>query len=246
MHSPAIYGPGSCAESWLLDATKAGRGLTTHPTEALAQKRADEIFGPMPDAIFTIRLFANRTQVGVKAKTGTEPMVALNAAIAALEAERADLTKCPAHKAAFTEPAAAMPRVPSRETRDRLYASAFSALRFAASRNAITSDDEKAILAILSPFHSGETGEVDSRFWWKPARSDPFWVLEDSDGSYVRNRESCLTTTDINKALVFPSEWHADVTRRSLSGMNWMTFIPVEHAYVATPNDGGRDDASND
>lgn len=99
-HSPAVEGTGRCDESWLLDATKAGKGLTTYPTKVAAQERADEIFGSMPNVVFTIKLFADRTQVGVKATPGTVPLSALNAGIAALEAERADLTNCPAHKAA--------------------------------------------------------------------------------------------------------------------------------------------------
>lgn len=76
-------------------------------------------------------------------------------------------------------------------------------------------------------------GEVErDRWWWKPEQGDPFWVLEHA-GAYLKNRDSCLTTKDIEAALVFPSEWHADCARKSLHGVNWMKFKPVEHAYVA-------------
>lgn len=62
-------------------------------------------------------------------------------------------------------------------SKGRLYAAAFSALRFAASRNAISADDEKAILDALAPPSAAPVGMVP----WAGGDSAP----EDWDGGLV-------------------------------------------------------------
>jgi hypothetical protein len=115
VHSPAHHGPGRYDESWLLDAMSTGHGLTTFPTERQARDRAEEIFGPPAQVIFTISILSNRTRIHVRAVPDTDPAKALEAAISALEAEMAALTNCPQHsrdtdRSGIAQPEPAQPK----------------------------------------------------------------------------------------------------------------------------------------
>lgn len=70
--------------------------------------------------------------------------------------------------------------------------------------------------------------------WWNPDPEDPYWMLEDEQGQWLKNEHSQLTTSDSSKALRFPSEWHADAKRNSLTGMGWAKFRPTEHKWIKT------------
>jgi hypothetical protein len=63
-------------------------------------------------------------------------------------------------------------------------------------------------------------------------------MLENDDGGWLKNEHSGLTTRDATKAIRYPSEWHADVARRSLPGSGWLTFRPTEHAWITPPASG--------
>ena len=67
--------------------------------------------------------------------------------------------------------------------------------------------------------------------WWNPDPEDPFWVLEDSEGSWLKNKHSAHTTTDIFKAIRYPSESHADAERKCLRGSAWIAFKPVQKLW---------------
>lgn len=114
-HVPAHNGPGRYDEHWSLDAINAGHGLTTFSTREAAQARADELFGPMPLATLTIKIFADRTQVHAVAAKDAEPRKVLDQGIASLRAEIADLSECPFHTAT---PGALDPATVEREGED--------------------------------------------------------------------------------------------------------------------------------
>lgn len=77
-----------------------------------------------------------------------------------------------------------------------------------------------------------------ARDWWKPDPEDPFWMLENEGGEWLKNEHTQLTTRDPVKAKRYPSHWHADSARRALVGMGWALFRPTEHLWL-----GSRDSA---
>lgn len=74
-----------------------GFGLRCFYTKEDAVKEANAYFGT---ALFTIRLRGDRTEMHVSAAPGADPKAVLDQAIAALQAELADLDKCPVHRVA--------------------------------------------------------------------------------------------------------------------------------------------------
>lgn len=95
----------------------------------------------------------------------------------------------------------------------------------------------------VEPWPGGQASEVLADFraafqqegdWWKPDPEDPYWMLEKTDGNWLKNAHSCLTTRDATKAIRYPSEWHADAARRSLHGTNHILFNPTEHKWCAS------------
>ena len=73
--------------------------------------------------------------------------------------------------------------------------------------------------------------------YWNPDPEDPFWMLEatfgESQGAWLKNRDSCLTTRDPLKALRYPSKWHADLIRGQLHNPACYQFTPTEHLWCA-------------
>ena len=63
---------------------------------------------------------------------------------------------------------------------------------------------------------------------------DPYWFLETSNGSWLKNATTHATTRDPADALSFPTQWAADNARQSLTGVSWMLFQPTEHMWIAT------------
>ncbi len=76
-------------------------GLRCFTTKEQAVAEAEAHFG---SALFTIRVWPNRTQLRVLAAPGADPATILDLAISALTAERAALENCPIHQAKTTVP----------------------------------------------------------------------------------------------------------------------------------------------
>jgi hypothetical protein len=71
-----------------------GFGLRCFYTRSEAIKAAEAHFGT---AKFTLRTWPDRTELHVAAAPDADPATVLKQAISALEAELAELSKCPAH-----------------------------------------------------------------------------------------------------------------------------------------------------
>lgn len=67
-----------------------------------------------------------------------------------------------------------------------------------------------------------------------PLTADPYWFLEASNGTWLKNATTHATTRDPADALSFPTRWAADVARQGLTGVSWMLFQPTEHMWLAT------------
>lgn len=91
----------------------------------------------------------------------------------------------------------------------------------------------RAELAVKDALEEAAEAEPASEDWWKPDPEDPFWMLEASDGSWLKNVHSRLTTREPAKAKRFPSLWDADRIRQELSGSGWIDFKPTEHTWIA-------------
>lgn len=76
--------------------------------------------------------------------------------------------------------------------------------------------------------------------WWKPDPGDPFWMLENSTGEWLKNEHTQLTTRDPAKAIRYPSAQHADIARRQLLSPGWLKFTPTEHAWIVPDESDSR------
>lgn len=94
------FNPATChaAASWSVFGKEFG--LRCFSTKEAAVEAAEEFFGV---ALFSLRLWPNRTALQVIAAPGAKPASILDQAISALRKERADLENCPVHQATNTK-----------------------------------------------------------------------------------------------------------------------------------------------
>lgn len=74
--------------------------------------------------------------------------------------------------------------------------------------------------------------------WWKPDPEDPFWMLEATDGEWLKNKDSMLGTRDATKALRFPTARLAANEIRYDWPARWWSAKPTEHLWITALQSG--------